>query len=336
MQQPARRSFHRLLASAALLLCSGAALAQSPAAATAAAYPERPITLVVGYAPGGQADAHARLLAKLLSASLGQSVVVENKPGAGTTIAGEYVARARPDGYTLLIAGGSLLTIAPHTYSSLRFKTNDFQTVTLTSLIPVGLIINPQALPVKNFQEFIAYATANPGKISYATTGPGGASHMLGELIKSRTGIDMVAVHYKGAGPALQDVLSGRVQCIVDSLPPHLPHIALGKELGLAISTEQRLPGAPMVPTFAEMGYPELGMGSWNGVVAPKGTPQAIVDKLHRAIVAAVATDEFQKRVIADAIVPVTNTPAEFDALIQRDTRVWGDVIKRIGGIRLD
>ncbi len=325
-----RRQFHLGMAAA---LCASSAIAQTPATG---GYPDRPITLVVGYAPGGQADSHARVLAKLLSASLGQSVVVENKPGAGTTIAGEYVARARPDGHTLLMAGGSLLTIAPYTYSTLRFKTSDFQTVSLTSLIPVGLIINPQAVPVKDFKAFVAYTKAHPGKVSYATTGPGGASHMLGELIKVRTGADMTAVHYKGAGPALQDVLSGRVHAIVDSLPPHLPHMAEGKELGLAISTAERLPGAPMVPTFAEAGFPDLGMGSWNGIVVPRGTPQPIIDKLHRAIVAAVATDEFQKRVIGDAIVPVTNTPAEFDALIERDSKVWGDVIRRIGGVKLD
>ncbi len=330
--------FNRLVRPAVPLALSAMAClpftvhAQTPAPA----YPDRPITLVVGYAPGGQADAHARLLAKLLGASLGQSVVVDNKPGAGTTIAGEYVARARPDGYTLLMAGGSMLTIAPHTYSSVRYKTEDFQTVSITSLIPVGLIINPQAVPAKTFNEFVAYAKANPGKVSYATTGPGGASHMLGELIKSRMGIDMVAIHYKGTGPAMQDILSGRVPAMVDSLPPHLPHIALGKEIGLAISTEQRLPGAPQVPTFAELGHPELGMGSWNGVIVPKGTPQAIVEKLHRAIVAAVATDEFRNRVISDAIVPLSNTPAEFDALIKRDYTVWGDVVKKLGGIKLD
>ncbi len=328
-----RQAARWVAASLAATALAAPAFAQAPSAGS---YPDRPISLVVGYAPGGQADAHARLLARLLSASLGQQVVVESKPGAGTTIAGEYVARAKPDGYTLLVAGGSLLTIAPFTYSSLRFKPSDFQTIALTSLIPVGLIINPQAVPVKDFKEFVAYTKANPGKVSYATTGPGGASHMLGELIKARTGADMTAIHYKGAGPALQDVLTGRVQAIVDSLPPHLPHIALGKELGIAISTDKRLPGAPMVPTFAESGFPELGMGSWNGIVAPRGTPMPIIEKLHRAIVAAVASEEFQKRVIADAIVPMSNTPAEFDALIQRDTKVWGEVIQRIGGVKLD
>lgn len=315
---------------------ASAALAIAAPAAAQTAWPERPITLVIGYAPGGQADMHARILAKGLSARLGQNVVVDYKAGAGTTIAGEYGARAKPDGYTLLLAGGSMLTIAPHTYSSVRYKVEDFQTVSLTSIIPVGLIINPAALPVKDFKEFLAYAKAHPGKINYATTGPGGASHMLGELIKTQIGIDMVAVHYKGAGPALQDLLAGRVHAIIDSLPPHLPHIATGKELGLAISTEKRLPGAPMVPTFAEMGYPELGMGSWNGIAVPRGTPQAIVDKLHAAIVDVVASDEFRNRVIADAIVPVSNTPAEFDALVRRDHRVWGDVVRRIGGIKLD
>jgi tripartite-type tricarboxylate transporter receptor subunit TctC len=322
-------SFRNLSRRKLMLAATGAAAALAPQMATAqAAWPDRPITLVVGYAPGGQSDMHARILAKRLSTTLGQPVVIENKAGAGTTLAAEYVARAKPDGYTLLMAGGSALTIAPYTYSSIRYKVDDFQTISLTSYIPVGLIINPQAVPVKDFKEFIAWAKANPNKFNYATTGPGGASHLLGELIKTRLN--------KGAGPALQDVLAGRVQGIVDSLPPHLPFIALGKELGLAISSEKRLPGAPQVPTFAELGYPELGMGSWNGIVVPKGTPQAIVDKLYHAVVEAANTEEFKSRVIADAIVPAATTPAEFDAIIKRDYKVWGEVVKKIGGVKLD
>lgn len=317
----------------AAILTTPVAMAQSSSTTT---YPDQPIKLVVGYAPGGQADTHARILGKLLSASLGQPVVIENKPGAGTTIAGAYVAQSKPDGYTLLMAGASLLTIAPYTYSSLRFKISDFQPVSLTSLIPVGLVINQKALPVSDFKEFVAYTKANPGKVSYATTGPGGASHLLGELIKARTGADMTVVHYKGSGPAMPDLLAGRVQAMVDSLPPHLPHIAVGTELGLAISADRRLPGAPTVPTFAEAGFPDLAMGSWNGILVVRGTPQPIIDKLHRALVAAVASEEFQKRVIADAIIPITDTPAEFEALIQRDSKIWGEVIQKIGGIKLD
>lgn len=322
-----------------LLACGLAGMltmALPQAASAQAAWPERPITLVVGYAPGGQSDMHARILAKRMSATLGQQVVIENKPGAGTTLAAEYTARARPDGYTIFMAGGSALTIAPHTYSSVRYKADDFQTISLTSYIPVGLIINPQVLPVKDFKEFVAWAKANPNKFNYATTGPGGASHLLGELIKTRMGIDIVPVHYKGAGPALQDVLAGRVQGIVDSLPPHLPHIAAGKELGLGISSEKRLAGAPQVPTFIELGYPELAMGSWNGIVVPKGTPQPVVDKLYRAVVEAASSEEFRTRVTADAIVPAATTPAEFDAIIKRDFTVWGDIVKKVGGIKLD
>lgn len=329
------RAFSRRTLMACLL--GGAAAVSAPQLAMAqAAWPDRPITLVVGYAPGGQSDMHARILAKRMSTTLGQQVIIENKAGAGTTLAAEFVARARPDGYTILMAGGSALTIAPYTYSSIRYKVDDFQTVSLTSFIPVGLIINPQAIPVKDFREFVAWAKANPNKFNYATTGPGGASHLLGELIKTRLNIDIVPVHYKGAGPALQDVLAGRVQGIVDSLPPHLPHIAAGKELGLAISAEKRLPGAPQVPTFAELGYPELGMGSWNGIVVPKGTPQAVIDRLYRAVVEAAGSEEFKSRVTADAIVPAATTPAEFDAIIKRDYVVWGEVVKKIGGVKLD
>ena len=323
-----------LLAMAPLLLAAG--LPGQASAQGAGSYPDRPVTLVVPYTPGGQFDAHARLMAQRMTTLLGQSVVVENRPGAGTTIGAEYVARAKPDGYTLLMAGATMFTIAPYTFSSLRYKIDDFQTVSTINILPMALFVNPTVLPVKDFKEFVAYARANPGKVNYATTGPGVATHLLGELTKARLGIDIVPVHYKGTGPAMQDLLGGRVQSTFDGLLAHTPMVKDGRERVLGVSSEKRLPGAPDVPTFAEMGYPELAMSSWAGVVVPKGTPQAIVDKLQKAVADAVNSDEVKSRMIADGTIPLPGTPQEFDTLIKRDYDVWGGLIKKLGGIKID
>ncbi|MBC7376801.1 MAG: tripartite tricarboxylate transporter substrate binding protein [Burkholderiaceae bacterium] len=330
-RRASRRSLIGLIAAAGL-----AAAVPAAAQAQAQNYPDRPITLVVPYTPGGQFDAHARLIAKRMSTLLNQQVIVDNKPGAGTTIGAEYVARAKPDGYTLLMAGATMFTIAPHTFASLRYKIDDFQTVSLLNQLPMALMVNPQVMPVKDFKEFVAYAKANPGKVNYATTGPGVATHLLGELTKSQMGIDITPVHYKGTGPAMLDLLAGRVQATFDGVLSHAPMIKEGKEVALAISSEKRLPGAPNIPTFAELGYPALSMASWAGIVVPKGTPPAIVEKLHQAVVAAVQSDEVNKRMVADATVPMSSTPAEFDALIKRDYDTWGNLIKKIGGIRIE
>ncbi len=322
----------KLLAPAATVL----AAALLPLTAAAQSYPDRPVTLIVPYTPGGQFDNHARLLAKHMSTLLGQSVVVENKPGAGTTLGAEFVARAKPDGYTLLMAGATMFTIAPHTFQSLRYKIEDFQTVSTINVLPMALFVNPAVLPVKDFKEFVAYAKANPGKVNYGTTGPGVATHLLGELTKARLGIDIVPVHYKGTGPGMQDLLGGRVQSMFDGLLAHQPMVKEGKERVLGVSSEKRLPGAPEVPTFAEMGYPELAMSSWAGIVVPKGTPQAIVDRLQKAVDSAVNSDEVKNRMIADGTIPSTSTPQAFDTLIKRDYDVWGGVIRRIGGIQMN
>lgn len=321
----------RALAPAAMLLSA----AVVPIAAQAQAYPDRPVTLIVPYTTGGQFDTHARLLAKQMSALLNQPVVVENKPGAGTTLGAEYVARAKPDGYTLLMAGATMFTIAPHTFPSLRYKVEDFQTVSTINILPMALFVNPNVLPVKDFKEFVAYAKANPGKVNYATTGPGVATHLLGELTKARVGIEIVPVHYKGTGPAIQDLLGGHVQAAFDGLLAHAPMVKEGRERILGVSSEKRLPGAPDVPTFAEMGYPELAMSSWAGIVVPKGTPADIVAKLQKAVADAVNNEEVKNRMIADGTVPSSSTPQAFDALIKRDLNVWGDLIKSIGGIKI-
>jgi tripartite-type tricarboxylate transporter receptor subunit TctC len=321
-----------------LLALAASALfpAAIPGVAMAQNYPERPLTLVVPYTPGGQFDTHARLLAKHMSVLLNQAVVVENKPGAGTTLGAEYVAKAKPDGYTLLMAGATMFTIAPHTFQSLRYKIDDFQTVSTVNILPMALFVNPAALPAKDFKEFVDYAKAHPGQVNYATTGPGVATHLLGELIKARLGIDIVPVHYKGTGPAMQDLLAGRVQSTFDGWLAHAPMVKEGKERALGVSSEKRLAGAPAIPTFAELGYPDLSMSSWAGIVVPKGTPAPIVEKLQKAVTAAVENDEVRNRMIADGTIPSPSTPQAFDALIKRDYDVWGALIRKIGGLQIN
>ncbi len=321
-----------VLATAALILAPAAI----PTAAMAQSYPDRPVTLVVPYTPGGQFDSHARLMAKHMSTLLNQPVVVENKPGAGTTLGAEYVARAKPDGYTLLMAGATMFTIAPHTFQSLRYKIDDFQTVSTINVLPMALFVNPAVLPVKDFKAFVAYAKANPGKVSYATTGPGVATHLLGELTKAQVGIDIVPVHYKGTGPAMQDLLGGRVQATFDGWLAHAPMVREGKERVLGVSSEKRLAGAPDVPTFAELGYPELSMSSWAGVVVPRGTPAPVVEKLRQVVTAAVESEEVRSRMVADGTIPSPSTPQAFDALIKRDHDVWGSLIRKLGGLQIN
>lgn len=322
--------FRRLLVCAALTVIATAA----PVNAIAQGYPDRPITLVIPYTPGGSFDSHGRLVAKHLSTLLGQTVIVENRPGAGTTIGAAHVARAKPDGYTLLMAGGTMLTIAPHTFKSLPYKVEDFQTVSLINIQPMVLYVNPKVLPVKDFKEYVAYAKANPGKMNYATTGPGVATHLLGELMKLSLGIDIVPVHYKGTGPGQVDLLGGQVQSMLDGWPSHAQMVNEGRERALAASSEQR--PAPDVPTFAELGYPELSMASWAGIVVPKGTPAPIVEKLQKAVNAAVNNPEVNKKMLAEGTFPLPGTPEAFDALIKKDHEVWGEVIRKIGGLRIN
>ncbi len=307
----------------AVLLAAGIARAQT--------YPDRPIKLVVPYAAGGLFDTQGRLLAARLHASLGQPVIVDNRPGGGATVGTEYVAKAKNDGYTLLMAGATTFAIAPHAYKNLRYKIEDFQTVSLTTLSPLGVVVNPDVLRVKNFGELVAYAKANPGKVQYATSGRGVVTHLLGELMAAQLGLDMVAVHYKGEGPALQDLLGGHIPVMISGLSTIVPQMRTGKVPVLGITMEKRLPNLPDIPSFGELGYPELAVPAWVGIVVPKGTPAPVVDKLHKAVVEAMASEEVRSKILADASLPTTCTPAEFDAFIRRDSAVWGALVRKLG-----
>lgn len=315
-----------MAALAGALLFSGAALAE---------YPERPITLVVPYTAGGQFDTHARLVAQKLEQNLGQTVIVENKPGAGTRLGAEYVANAKGDGYTILMAGATMLSIAPHTFATLNYDPAKFEPISLLNILPMALFAQPSAMPAKTFAEFVEYARAHPGEVNFGTTGHGVATHLLGELMKSELKIDMVAVNYAGTAPGQQDLLGGHLPIMLDGMLAYKDHLEAKRLNVLGVSTPERLPAFPDVPTFAEQGYPALSVASWAALVAPEGTPVDVIAKLNAATVAAVDSKEVSDRMIADATLPKSSTPEEVRQLMANDSKVWGAVVANIG-LKLD
>jgi tripartite-type tricarboxylate transporter receptor subunit TctC len=265
-----------------------------------------------------------------MGAILGQRYIVENRPGAGTMLAAEYVKSQPADGYTLLFAGANMFAIAPHVYEHVPYKREDFQTISLIAELPMGITVNPALVPAKTFQEFVAYAKANPGKINFGTSGRGGAQHLLGELANMRAGLELVNVPYRGTSQVLTDLIGGHVPVAFDGLLAYIPHNRTGKLRTLAVSSSTRLPDLPDVPTFAEVGYPEMTVSSWGGFVAPAGTPKSVIDKLHAATVEAMKDPQIRERILKDAAIPRTTTPAEFDALIASDYATWGAVVRKL------
>ena len=317
-----------ILALAAALLLAAPALAQ---------YPDKPVKLVVPYPPGGQFDIHARILADKASPRLGQRIVIENKPGAATMLGAEYVAGQKPDGYTLLWAGANMFTIAPHVYKEVRYKQSDFQTITLVNDLPMGFEVNAAKLGVTDFKTFVAYAKANKGKISYGVSGTGGLQHLMCELINMQLGLDMFHVAYKGTPEVIQDLRAGEIQAACDGMTAYLPlhRDAAGTVRILAQTAGTRAEAAADVPTFRELGYPDLTFATWGGIVAPAGTPKDALDKLGAAFTAANQDPEVAALVVKGAAIPRTSTPAEFDAVIKADYERWGAVVRKLG-LKLD
>ena len=301
--------------------------------ASAQVYPARPVRIIVGFAPGGASDITARLMAQWLTDQLGQQFIVENRPGAGTNIGTEAVINAAPDGYTLLLVSVAN-TVNATLYEKLNF---DF----LHDIVPVaGLVRGPLVMdlalsvPAKTVPEFIAYARANPGKINMASAGNGTPSHMAGELFKLSTGLDLVHVPYRGAAPALTDVLAGQVQLLFDNLPTSLEHIRAGKVRALAVTTAERSPAVPDLPTVAEF-VPGYEVSSWFGIGAPRGTPAAVIDKPNSTINDGLADPRLQARIAEMASVPLRLSPTQFATLIVAEAAKWARVVK-LSGARAD
>ena len=320
---------HRRLAFIlAVVALAGAALL-APLAATAQSWPARTVTLVVPFAAGGGTDAIARVLAEKLSARLGQPVVVENKAGAASAIGTAYVAKAAPDGYTLLMTTNSAMVILPLTQpaGSLNYNRSDFNLIGLTGILPNLLIVSPK-VPANSTTELIAYAKERPGQLSFASSGAGTITHLIGELFKARTGIDVVHVPYKTGVQSAPDVMEGRVHYIFDNIIWSLPQVRAGKLNGLAITTKQRSPLAPDIPTVAESGVTGFEGITWLGLAAPAKTPEAVIARLDTELRAVLTErDVIEKLAATGAEPPTAPGPAGMRALLAEDIARWQGIL---------
>ena len=317
---------------AATLLAAAFALAPLWHAAHAqATFPAKNVTLIVPFSPGGGTDITARVLANKLTARWGQSAVVENRPGAGGIIGADAVAKAKPDGYTLLIANVGTQSINPYLYARLPYKYETaFAPVSLVCELPFVLMASP-AFPPNSVKELIAYAKTSPGKVTVASSGLGGSPHLTAELFQVATGTRLTHVPYKGGGPAMTDLMAGHVDLLFASVLESSGFIKTGKLKGLAVTHAKRNPALPDVPTIAEAGVKNGESGSWIALIAPAGTPAALVDKLSADVRAVVADPDTRDKLIAQGAVPQAGTPAELQALIDADGARYGKIIRDQG-----
>jgi len=316
-------------------LLSALAAGLLSAATSAQQYPAKPIRLVVPFPPSGPADVIARPLAQRLGEVLGQPVVVENRAGATGTIGASFVAKSPPDGYTLLMGTSNELAMSPGLYSKLPYHPSaDFAPVSVVIVFPNILIAHP-ALPVRSTAELIALAKARPGQLNFATSGPGSTNHLSGELFKTLAGVKVAFVAYKGGGPAVTDLMGGHVDAMFATMPSAVSFVQSGKLRGLMVTDGKRWSAAPEVPSAREAGVPGLIVLTWNGVLAPAGTPAALVAKLNADIVKVANTPEMKERMAAQAAEVTTTTPEEFAGILRRDFEKWLKVIKS-AGIRID
>ena len=295
-------------------------------------WPERSVRIVSPYGAGGSNDISARLFAERFGKRMGQQFNVENKPGAGTRLANEFVARAPADGYTLLYAAAPF-AVVESLYGKLSYDPGrDFQPVTLALVAPVFLIVNAE-LPVKTVADFIKYAKSKPQGINIASPGAGSGPHLTGELFMKEAGIQGLSVHFRGDATAYTELLAGRVDATITAITTALPHIKAGKLRVIAVANETRSPIEPTVPTFAEAGFPHIVGYGWFGFIVPRGTPAAVVDRLSAETNAVLAEPDFKQRMLQLGLQPRGGTPAEFAAFIVRETRKWSEVI-RVAGVK--
>ena len=312
----------------ALVVYGGAAHGQP-------AYPAKTIRMVVPFPPGGTTDILARVVGQKITEATSQQVIIDNRPGAGGNIGTEIVAKAPPDGYTLITDPGSTLTINPSLFAKLPFDPlKDFAPVTIIAAVPNLLVVHP-SLPVKNVRDLISLAKAKPGQLNYASTGAGQSTHLSMELFKLMAGITVTHIPYKGSSPALTDLLAGHVSLMFDNMPSCLPHVKAGKLRALAVSTLKRSPALPALPTVAESGLPGFEVSVWFGVLAPAGTARDIVSRLNAIVVNALASSDVRERLAGQGAEPIGNSPEQFTAQMQRDLVKWAKVVKD-ANIKLD
>ena len=296
-----------------------------------AQYPSRPVHLIVGFPAGGPADIFGRTFAQALSAGLGQPVVVENKSGVGGVLGIDAVAKSAPDGYTLGFNNQGSVAMAPYALTKMPFNPNkDLALITTVVKVPEVVVVNP-SLPVNTLAELIAYAKAHPGKIAFGSAGAGGITHLACELLKSEAKIDVLHVPYKGAAPAVSDLLGGQVQMGIFDVPVVLPHIKSGKFRALALTSAKRAPSLPDVPTTAEAGYPRVISDNWYGLVAAAGTPPAVLKRIHEAAMAALKSPALIEQFAKVSGIPAPMTPEEYRTFLGEEQARWGTIIKAIG-----
>ncbi len=318
-----------------LLLAAMAALTL-PLTSSAQTYPAKPIRLIVPFPPGGTTDIVGRIVADELGRQLGQPIVVENRGGGGGAIGATEVAKAAPDGYTLGVATVSTMAVNPACNPKLSYKSpEDFSMVTNLAAVPNVIVVNPGKVPQTNMADFVKFLKANPGKLSYASSGTCGIGHMMGELFKVTSGTFLVHIPYRGAGPALNDVLAGQVEVLMDNIPSSLPHIQSGKLRALAVAAPKRLDVLPNVPTLAELKMAPVNDQVWYGLIAPAKTPDAIIKRLNEAAVKALASPDVREKLGKQGAAPVGNTPDQFRAQIIAERDKMIDLVKR-QGIKLE
>ena len=303
------------------------------ALAAHAQYPNKPIKIVVPWPPGGAVDTIGRLVADNITGQLGQPVIVDNRAGAAGAIGTEAVAKAEPDGYTLLMGSTTVISVNP-ALQKLPYQPTDFAPITMVAFVPHVLVI-PAEVPANNLKDFVAYVKANPGKVSYASAGPGTPHHIAGEMFKSMAGVDMLQVPYKGTGPALIDLLANRVQFMSVEAVAALPHVKAGKLKALGVATAQRNQLAPEIPTVGEAGLPGFEVTAWYGVVAPKGVPRQAAATLASAISKGLETEAFRAKLSGMGATPVGGTPEQFGEMLTRENAKWAKAIKD-ANIRLE
>jgi tripartite-type tricarboxylate transporter receptor subunit TctC len=315
--------FGRTLAFAALLALAGGADAQS--------YPVKPIRFIAPFAAGGALDTLTRTIAGRMQESWGQPVVVENRTGAGGNIGADIVAKAAPDGYTLVMGTIATHAINVSLYEKMPYDAvKDFAPVTIAASINNSLSLHP-SVPAKNVQELVAYAKANPGKLTFGSAGSGTSQHLAGELFKTMAGVDMVHIPYKGGAPAMIDLLAGQISMTFGDIPTALPHIRAGKLRSLAVTAAKRSPLLPDVPTIAEQGLPGFDVSAWFGVFTTAGTPRPVVNQLNAEIVRILNLPDVREKLMGIGMEPVTNSPDEFAAFVKSEIAKWARVVKASG-----
>lgn len=305
---------------AAAVLCTVGGIAQ------AQTYPAKTVRIIVPFAPGGGSDFIARAIAPPVSKAMGQQFVVDNRPGAGSTLGSEIALKSPADGYTLLLISGSYTT-SPSLYKNMKYDAlNDMTPVIQTENGPYVITVHP-SLPVKDVKQLVALAKSKPTQLNYASTGNGGITHLASELFAMRTGIKITHIPYKGTGPGVIDTIAGNTQMMVAAVSAVIGHMQNGRLRGLAVSSPKRLSALPDTPTVMEAGF-KYQVNNWHGVIAPKGTPKAVIDKLNSEINKAIKDPDFAKRIAQDGLEPAGGTPEVFGELLKREVIEWGEVVK--------